>query len=120
MRTQKINGVVYELVHENENDSCQGCCFNFTRGCAVLTDCCTHKDKYGNLFIYKELAPVVKAVTKVPKTVWIVKNKETGEYVTYCRTRRIAREYIKDNRYWNGFSFKPKVVVKGSVTEVGA
>ena len=52
------------------------------------------------------------------KTVWIVKEKETGEHRWYCRTRELARESITDHRYWNGFSAKRLVVKQGRIKEL--
>ena len=52
------------------------------------------------------------------KTLWIVKEKESGEHRWYTFTREQARDSIKDHRYWNGFSAVKLVVKQGRVFEV--
>lgn len=116
MKTEIIKGVKYNLLPViNEVANCTGCAFKGTEDCTALTKCCDHEKKYGAMFIYR--LPVAKPELINP-IVWIVKEKKSGRYLRYCRTREDARDEIFLSKYHKGFGYKSLVIVKGMVTEL--
>lgn len=87
-------------------------------GADGLTKCCDHIEKYGEDFIYLLPDPNSKPVIKkVPHIVWILKEKKTNKVVEFCTTRSLARFVRNHMKYFDGFDYKPLVIVKGVVIE---